>query len=48
MLTAVFGIISEPDESGTLLLILAITVPIITIILIILISILIYRQCHPR
>jgi hypothetical protein len=39
---------AEPDDSGTLLLILAITIPIITIILFILASILIYRQCHPR
>ncbi|XP_023329711.1 TGF-beta receptor type-1 [Eurytemora carolleeae] len=37
----------SPDRS-TLLLILAIAVPIITLALIILISILIYRQCHPR
>jgi len=37
----------DPDRSP-LLLILAIAVPIITLALVILISILIYRQCHPR
>jgi len=38
----------DGQDKNTLLLILAIAVPIITLALIILISILIYRQCHPR
>lgn len=41
-------VVPETADKSTLLLILAITVPIITLALIILISILIYRQCHPR